>query len=159
MHGRAVKQPARDQFRPFSPEARESRRCDLNQTALFRPFQDALRGLLKNRVPFGMGKNWDQPAISKAKEAFLEPGWNAEVAEFNQQIVGFANSVAVRLLQDAFQVFKGKMKSQPKVNCKCEAKPGSSGSLPSYSPRNPFLNSSCSFSRNWSRSPERYARS
>ena len=57
-----------------------------------------------------MGQDRRKPAISQASETLGELGRHAVVAEFNQQIVGFANGVGVRLLEDAFQILEGKMK-------------------------------------------------
>jgi len=110
VHRGAVEQPAAEGFGPFSPEAGERRGGDLNQTALVRPLQDALRRLLQDRVPFWMSDDRYQSAISQAKEAVLEPSGDTEVAEFNQQIVGFAYGVGMWLFEDALQILKRKMK-------------------------------------------------
>src|SRR5271155_4911500 len=106
MDGRPIQQPASDEFGTFSPEAGQRRTGDLNQAALFRPLQNALGRLLQDRVAFRMGKNGSKTAISETSEALGKVRRDAEVAEFDQQIVGVANGVSFRLLENALQILK-----------------------------------------------------
>ena len=89
---------------PQCPVSAERRH--LNQAALLRPLQDALRRLLQDRVPLRVGQDRRQPAISQAREDIGKLRWHAVVAEFDQQIVGFANGVGVRLFEHAFQILE-----------------------------------------------------
>ncbi len=82
----------------------------MNQAALLGPFDNALWRLLQDRIPFGVGQDRREPAVSQAREALGQLRGDAVVAEFDQQIVGFSDGVGVGLLQNAFQIFERKMK-------------------------------------------------
>jgi hypothetical protein len=64
---------------------------------------------LQDGISFGMGQNRRKPTASQARETVGKLVWDAEVAEFNQQIIGFANRVGVGLFEGSFQILEGKM--------------------------------------------------
>ena len=57
-----------------------------------------------------MGENGAQAVIAEVAEAVAELRGNAVVAEFDEQVVGVADHVVLRAVEDALEVFVGKMK-------------------------------------------------
>src|SRR5450755_4302216 len=57
-----------------------------------------------------MGQDRREATVSHASEALGKLGGDAVVAEFDQQVVGFADGVSVGMFQDAFEIFEGEMK-------------------------------------------------
>src|SRR4029077_16669321 len=106
----AVEQPARNNLGPLPPETRQRRGRDLHQAALLDPLNNALWRLLEDGVSLRMSQDRSQSAIAKSRKAVRDLNRDAIVAEFYQQIVGFANGVEVRLLEHALQVLVGEMK-------------------------------------------------
>ena len=46
------------------------------------------------------------PAISQAEKAVAETRGDAEIAEFDEQIIGFADRVRMGLIEDALQILE-----------------------------------------------------
>src|ERR1700685_544444 len=110
MNSATIKEPVGDDLGAFSPKAEQCRGGDLNQTALFGPFQDALRRLLQDGISLGMRQDGRKAAIAEAGETLGKLRRDTEVAELDQQIIGLADGVGVRLVEDALQIFEGEMK-------------------------------------------------